>query len=108
MHAAAAAAGAETGVPSPYAGLTALDEEELDVLRAVGRRWTRAAGDPEQWRRALPVDTGMSRYPASVEPRPLGRVVPLSTGNGRAAEHAAGAPPQGRAAPAASSPGWSS
>jgi amino acid transporter len=73
-----------TAAASPDAGLPPIDARELDALRAVGRHWRRAAGDPEQWRRALPVGLELSRYPATVEPRGLGRVVPVSARNGGA------------------------
>jgi amino acid transporter len=82
--------------PSPYAGLAPLDEDELATLRAVGRHWQRAAGDPEQWRRALPVDLGRSRYPAEIEPRRLGRIVPVAAHNGQPANAAATPAPRRR------------
>lgn len=69
------------GAPSADAPLPALDAEQLGVLRRVGREWGQVAGDPQAWRRALPVDPDLGRYPAASEIRPVrfGRFVPVAT-----------------------------
>lgn len=73
------------GAPSPDAPLPALDREQVGVLRRVGREWGRAAGDPQAWRRALPVDPELGRFPASSEIRPVrfGRFVRVATVGGQ-------------------------
>lgn len=42
--------------PSPDATLVRLDDAQLEALRDVGREWGPACVEPEEWRRALPVD----------------------------------------------------
>lgn len=67
--------------------LATLDERQLSVLRRVGSEWGRVCGNPEVWRRALPVDPSRSSYPdptdihptrfghfVSVQSAPLGEV----------------------------------
>ncbi len=51
------------------------------MLRRVGREWGRVCGNPEVWRRALPVDPGSASYPASTDIRPtrFGRFVPVQS-----------------------------
>jgi amino acid transporter len=60
--------------------LPALDEQQLAVLRDVGREWDQVCADPEAWRRALPVDPGLGRYPDADEFRPtrFSRFVPVA------------------------------
>ncbi len=69
------------GAPSPDALLVELDERQLNVLRRVGREWGRACGNPEVWRRALPVDPSLSNYPDPKDVRPtrFGRFVPVQS-----------------------------
>ncbi|MGA2321367.1 MAG: APC family permease [Solirubrobacteraceae bacterium] len=57
----------DPGPPSPDALLVTLDERQLGVLRRVGREWGRVCGNPEVWRRALPVDTSPSSFPDPTE-----------------------------------------
>ncbi|WP_228077714.1 APC family permease [Streptomyces profundus] len=68
-------------MPSPSAPLPQLDEEQVEVLRRVGREWGRAAGPSEAWRRALPVAPDLGGFPAPGEIRPaaLGRHVRISS-----------------------------
>ncbi len=63
--------------PSPDAGLNALDERQLAVLRRVGREWGRVCVNPDVWRRALPVRPSLGGYPDPAEIRPtrFGRFV---------------------------------
>jgi amino acid transporter len=70
------------GAPSPDAPLPALDESQLGVLRRVGREWGRVCGDPEAWRRALPVDPSLGSYPDPKDIRPVGfgRLVRVQSG----------------------------
>jgi len=58
-----------------------LDERQLNVLRRVGHEWGRACGNPEVWRRALPVDPSLSSYPDPTDVRPtrFGRFVPVQS-----------------------------
>jgi amino acid transporter len=72
----------EQSAPSPDAQLTRLDERQLGVLRRVGREWGRVCGNPELWRRALPVDPNLGGFPASTDIRPtrFGRFVPVESG----------------------------
>ena len=72
------------GAPSPNALLVTLDERQLNVLRRVGHEWGRACGNPETWRRALPVDPNLSSYPHPTDVRPtrFGRFVPVQSGPG--------------------------
>ena len=48
--------------PSPDAPLVELDERQLGVLRRVGREWGQVCGNPEVWRRALPVDPSAGNH----------------------------------------------
>ncbi len=68
--------------PSPDALLAKLDERQLGVLRVVGREWGEVCGDPEVWRRALPVDPSFASYPDPTDIRPtrFGRFVPVQSG----------------------------
>ena len=70
------------GAANPDALLVALDERQLNVLRRVGREWGRACGNPEVWRRALPVDPSLGSYPDATDIRPtrFGRFVPVRSG----------------------------
>jgi amino acid transporter len=79
---------ADLGVPSPSALLPTLDREQLATLRHVGREWSQVCGDPELWRRALPVDPNLGSYPDPAEIRPtrFGRFVSVSTQTGHASE----------------------
>jgi len=67
--------------PSPDASLVELDQRQLGLLRRVGREWGRVCGNPEVWRRALPVDPTAASYPARAEIRPtrFGRFVPVQS-----------------------------
>jgi amino acid transporter len=67
--------------PSPDAPLVELDERQLGVLRRVGREWGRVCGNPEVWRRALPLDPSAASYPASTDVRPtrFGRFVAVQS-----------------------------
>jgi amino acid transporter len=71
----------DAGAPSPDAMLATLDERQLGVLRRVGSEWGRVCGDPEVWRRALPVDPSRSSYPDPTDIRPtrFGRFVPVQS-----------------------------
>ena len=73
------------GAPSPDALLPVLDERQLSVLRQVGMEWQRVSGDPQAWRRALPLDPGLGSYPESAEIRPtrFGRFVPVAGRDGQ-------------------------
>ncbi|HEV3034867.1 MAG TPA: APC family permease [Solirubrobacteraceae bacterium] len=72
----------DAGPPSPDALLTKLDERQLGVLRQVGHEWGRVCGNPERWRRALPIDPNLGEFPASSEIRPsrFGRFVAVQSG----------------------------
>jgi amino acid transporter len=67
--------------PSPDALLVRLDERQLGILRRVGREWGRVCGNPEVWRRALPVDPSLESYPDPTEIRPtrFGRLVSVQS-----------------------------
>ena len=73
-------AGQYIGAPQPAAVLPALDQQQLAVLRDVGREWDQVCADPAQWRQALPVDPSLGRYPAADEFRPtrFSRFVPVA------------------------------
>lgn len=60
--------------------LRALDAQQLDVLRGVGREWQRVSAGCDVWRRALPVDPDLGSLPspAQITPARFGRVVPVS------------------------------
>lgn len=49
---------------SPDALLPRLDERHLAALHRVQRQWQGVSGDPETWRRALPVYPDFVSYPA--------------------------------------------
>jgi len=86
--------------PSPDAPLVSLDERQLGVLRRVGREWGRVCGNPDVWRRALPVDPSHAAYPDPAEIRPtrFGRFVSVQSGRPPAVEatREAEAPPSRR------------
>jgi amino acid transporter len=65
------------GAPSPDAALPALDASQLGVLRRVGREWSRVCGNPEVWRRALPLDPSLGSFPdaTDIQPSRFGRFV---------------------------------
>lgn len=67
--------------PSPDATLARLDERQLGVLARVGREWGRVCGNPEVWRRALPVDPSLGSFPDPTDVRPsrFGRFVPVQS-----------------------------
>ncbi|MFJ4682933.1 APC family permease [Streptomyces sp. NPDC088789] len=87
-----------------------MSEEQVRALRRVGRAWNRVSAAPSVWRRALPVEPDMGRFPPSAEPAPawFGRLIPLPPlpGPGHAtpptgpAEPAEGAEPAREAGPA--------
>ena len=83
----------EQSAPSPDAQLTRLDKRELGVLREVGREWGQVCGDPERWRRALPIDPNLGAFPAATDVRPtrFGRFVPVESGPLPEVEATAGA-----------------
>ncbi len=72
----------EQSAPSPDAQLARLDERQLGVLREVGREWGRVCGNPERWRRALPIDPDLGGFPDATDIRPtrFGRFVPVESG----------------------------
>ena len=72
-----------SGAPNPEALLPKLDQNELRVLRRVGREWDRVCGDPDVWRRALPVDPDLGSYPAEIRPTRFGRFVPVAGVDGQ-------------------------
>ena len=51
----------------PESTVAGLDEEELGVLRHVGKHWGRALAGRGAWLRALPVDPALHRFPRSLE-----------------------------------------
>jgi amino acid transporter len=65
--------------PSPDAPLVELDKRQLAVLRRVGHEWGQVCGNPEVWRRALPVDPSAASYPADVRPTRFGRFVAVQS-----------------------------
>jgi amino acid transporter len=67
--------------PGPDAQLARLDERQLGVLARVGREWGRVCGNPEVWRRALPVDPSLGSFPDPTDVRPsrFGRFVPVQS-----------------------------
>ncbi len=77
--------GEYAGAPNPDVLLPELDEKQLQALSVVGRDWGRAAGNPEEWRSALPVDPDLGRYPAprAIRPTRFGRFVRLAGRNGQ-------------------------
>jgi len=72
-----------SGAPSPDAVLPKLDDQQLAVLRRVGREWDRVCGDPAVWRRALPVDPDLGSYPTEIRPTRFGRFVPVAGVDGQ-------------------------
>jgi amino acid transporter len=72
----------EQSAPGPDAQLARLDERQLGVLREVGHEWGQVCGDPERWRRALPIDPNLGAFPAANDIRPtrFGRFVPVESG----------------------------
>jgi amino acid transporter len=72
---------ADGTTPGPEALVPELDERQLDILRRLGRNWSRVAGAPDAWLRALPIDASIGAHPAPDEPRPsrFFRLVPVST-----------------------------
>jgi amino acid transporter len=64
----------------PSAQLPPLDDAQVEVLRQVGRHWTRAVDG--ETRRALPVDPALG-YPEHVRPGRLSRVVSVEDGRAR-------------------------
>jgi len=66
-----------SGAPSPDALLPKLTEEQLEVLRRVGGDWEQVCGDPDEWRRSLPVDPDLGSYPTEIRPTRFGRFVPV-------------------------------
>jgi amino acid transporter len=69
----------DPGPPSPAALLPSLDQRQLGVLRRIGREWGRVCGEPDVWRRALPVDPDLGSFPDPTDIRPtrFGRFVPV-------------------------------
>src|SRR5436190_17863378 len=57
----------------PASTVVGLNEEELAVLRQVGDHWDRVLGGRRAWRRALPIDPGLHRFPRSLKPSRGGR-----------------------------------
>ena len=59
-----------SGAPSPSDLMPALDNAQQEVLRQVGREWTRVSPAPgRSWRR-LPLDPDLGRFPLPEEVRP--------------------------------------
>jgi amino acid transporter len=65
--------------------LPTLDEQQLEVLRRVGREWDEVLADPDTWRRALPIDPNLDgdRQAAEIRPTRFWRFVPVDGQNGR-------------------------
>ena len=72
-----------SGAPNPAALLPTLSEQQLRVLRRVGREWDRVCGDADVWRQALPVDPDLGSYPAEIRPTRFGRFVPVAGVDGQ-------------------------
>ncbi|MER5492658.1 APC family permease [Streptomyces sp. NPDC002490] len=78
-----------------------MNEEQVRALRRVGRAWGRVSAQPAVWRRALPLEPDVGRFPVTAEAAPawFGRLVPLPplrtrAGDGRSAvEQGAPVPP---------------
>jgi len=68
--------------PSPDAPLVKLDERQLGVLRRAGEEWGKVCGNPEVWRRALPVNPSLGSFPSAkdVQPSRFGRFVHVQSG----------------------------
>ena len=47
------------------AELAPLDKGEVDLLREVGRHWKGAVAEPDEWKRALPIEP-LNEYPEEV------------------------------------------
>jgi amino acid transporter len=73
--------GGDASAPSPDAPLVKLDERQLGVLRRVGREWGQVCGNPDVWRRALPLDPSLGSFPDPTDIRPtrFGRFVPVQS-----------------------------
>jgi hypothetical protein len=71
------ASAAELTDISPGSTVTGLDEEELTVLRQVGRHWDRALDGRPAWVGALPIDPGLHQFPRSLPPRRGDRFTPI-------------------------------
>ena len=73
------------GTPRADLLFPALNESELGGLREVGQAWSRSTAGPSVWRRALPVDPALGKYPTVSEFRPglLTRYVPVAGCEGR-------------------------
>jgi hypothetical protein len=65
--------------------LPTLDEQQLEILRRVGREWDEVLADPDAWRRALPIDPNLDgdRQAAEIRPTRFWRFVPVDGQNGR-------------------------
>lgn len=72
-----------SGAPNPEALLPPLSEQQLSVLRLVGREWDRVCGEPSVWRQALPVDPNLGSYPTELLPTRFGRFVPVAGQHGQ-------------------------
>jgi amino acid transporter len=72
-----------SGAPNPDVVVPKLDEQQLELLRRVGREWDRVCGDREVWRQALPVDPDLGSYPAEILPTRFGRFVPVAGEDGQ-------------------------
>lgn len=53
-----------TRPPAPSDLLPDLTSGQLRALHQIGREWGRVAGEPREWRRALPVEPNVGSYPA--------------------------------------------
>jgi amino acid transporter len=73
--------------------LSSLDPGQLAVLRRVGREWDAVCGDPDVWRRALPLDPNLGEFPDPTDIRPtrFGRFVPIQSVSSAAIEAASDA-----------------
>ncbi len=73
------------GSPRPDALFPVLNDSELAALRDVGQAWGRSTAGPSVWRKALPVDPALGKYPTASEFRPglLTRFVPVAGREGR-------------------------
>jgi amino acid transporter len=80
--------GQHLSAPSPDAELTSLDPGQLAVLRRVGHEWGAVCGDPDVWRRALPLDPNLGGFPDPLEIQPtrFGRFVPIQSVSSLAVE----------------------
>jgi amino acid transporter len=80
--------GQHLSAPSPDAQLTSLDPDQLAVLRRVGHEWGAVCGDPDVWRRALPLDPNLGGFPdpRDIHPTRFGRFVPIQSVSSLAVE----------------------